>query len=77
MTDATPTDPQDLKVENALLRGSLWLTANALKEYHDSPHFEIEDDGIPKFEVIVTEITRSKAGEALARADRMLKDGRG
>ena len=39
----TDTPDQDLSVENALLRGSLWITANALREYHDSPHFELDD----------------------------------
>ena len=42
MTD----ERQDLKVENALLRASLWLTGRA-KDYHDSPHFEVDDDGPP------------------------------
>ena len=38
------------------LRGSLYLTARALKDYHDAPHFEIEpadEDDIPGMEVIV------------------------
>ncbi|WP_020474492.1 hypothetical protein [Zavarzinella formosa] len=67
------TDPQQTEVENALLRGTLFLTANALKEYHDAPHFEIDDDGVPKVEVIVTELTRGKAADALKRADGILK----
>lgn len=70
------TETLDTEVENVLLRGSLWLTANALKEYHDAPHFEIDDGGVPKLEVIVTDVTRVKAGDALRRADAMLKGGR-
>ncbi|WP_020469650.1 hypothetical protein [Zavarzinella formosa] len=67
------TDPQQTEVENALLRGALFLTANALKEYHDAPHFEIDDDGVPKMEVIVSEMTRGKAAEALLRANKLLR----
>ncbi len=74
MTD----EPQNLKVENALLRASLYLTARALKDYQDAPHFEIDDGGRPMLEVIVSESLRAKAGEALAKAEKMLKDdGRG
>ena len=50
----------------------------ALKDYHDAPHFEIDDDGRPMLEVIVPEALRGKAAEALAKAEKMLKDeGRG
>ena len=78
-TDPRPADAlSQLNVENALLRGNLFLTASALKDYHDSPHFEIDDDGVPKMEVIVPESLRQKAADALARAQAMLKDeGRG
>src|ERR1700735_3440716 len=39
---------RDLMAENALLRGPLYLTARALKDYHDAPHFEIDDeDDVP------------------------------
>ena len=53
-------DQSDLRVENALLRGSLWLAIRALRGYHDAPHFEIADDGVPKMEVIVHQGVREK-----------------
>ena len=68
------TEPRDLTVENALLRSSLWLAARALRDYHDAPHFEIDDDGITKLEVIVPETLRPRAADALARAEKMLKE---
>jgi hypothetical protein len=70
MTD----DPQQLKVENALLRGSLFLTARVLRDYHDARHTKIDDDGIPMLQVTVHDLVRNRAAAALARADRMLKD---
>ncbi len=71
-------EPLDLKVENALLRGCLWVTRQRLREYHDAPHFEIDDDGRPMLEVIVPPSLREKAAEALEKAQGMLKDeGRG
>lgn len=74
MTD----EPRDLAVENALLRALLWQTARRLKDYHDAPHFEIDDDGKPMLEVIVPPSLRSKSAEVLAKAQTMLKDkGRG
>jgi hypothetical protein len=75
MTDETP----DPNVEIALLRGCLWMTARRLKDYHDSPHFEIEsEDDIPGMEVIVPASLREKAAEALEKAQQMLKgEGRG
>lgn len=77
-SDRMSTDQQDLKVENALLRASLWLTARALKDYHDAPHFEIVDGDRPMLEVIVPELLRAKAAGALAKAEKMLKEeGRG
>jgi hypothetical protein len=66
-------DQSDLRVENALLRGSLWLATRALRGYHDAPHFEIDDHGVPKMEVIVQQGVREKAGDALERADRLLQ----
>ena len=68
------TEPRDLTVENALLRSSLCLAARALHDYHDAPHFEIEDDGITKMEVIVAETLRPRAADALARAEKILKE---
>lgn len=65
MTEPEPTS--DLRIENALLRSALWLTANALKNYHDSPHFEMDDEAVPKLEVIVPADARDKAADALAR----------
>ena len=67
----------DAAVENALLRGALFLTARALKDYQDSPAFEI-DDGVEKLEVVILPSLREKADDALARADKLLRDdGRG
>jgi hypothetical protein len=71
-------EPRDLAIENALLRSSLWLAARVLKDYQDAPAFEIDDDGRPMLEVIVPESLRTRAADALARAEKMLKDeGRG
>jgi hypothetical protein len=70
MTDAA----RDLQVENALLRASLFLTARALKDYHDAPHFEIDDDGRPMMEVIVPPSLRHKADAAIAKANALLKE---
>lgn len=70
----------DLAVENALLRSTLRLAARTLRDYHDAPHFEIEGDQPPMMEVIVPEMLRHKAADALARADEILTDkdrGRG
>jgi hypothetical protein len=63
---------QDIRVENALLRAALFLTARALKDYHDAPHFEIDKDGRPVQEVIVPESLHDRAASALDRADRIL-----
>jgi hypothetical protein len=63
-----------LQAENALLRGSLYLAARALKDYQDAPAFEIDDDGRPMLEVIVSESLRTKAADALARAAKILKE---
>ena len=77
---AMTPEPRDQAVENALLRASLFLTARALKDYQDAPAFEIDDDGRPMLEVIVPESLRTRAADALARAEKMLKEpeqGRG
>ena len=74
------TEPQDLKVEIALLRASLWLTVRRLKDYQEAPHFESDDDGRPMIEVIVPESLRTKAAEAIEKAEKMLQEpekGRG
>ena len=68
------SDLQDLRVENGLLRAALFLTARALKDYHDAPHFEIDDGGRPMQEVIVPESLRDRTAAALERADRILKE---
>jgi hypothetical protein len=74
MTD----EPQDLRVENALLRSLLWQTARRLKDYQDAPAFEIEDEEAPALEVIVPASLRHTAAEALEKAQQMLKGvGRG
>lgn len=69
MTD----DTKQLEVENALLRGGLWLTAKSLKDYHDAPHEPIDVDGVPMVQVTVSEVIRGKAHEAIERADKMLR----
>jgi hypothetical protein len=69
-----PETTSDLRVENALLRGTLWLARKVLQSYHDAPHFEIDDDGVPKLEVIVPPDAREKAAEAITRADKLLKE---
>jgi hypothetical protein len=74
------TRPTDPAVEIALLRASLFLAARALKDYHDAPHFEIDDGGRPMMEVIVPETLRWRAADALARAEKLLHEpeqGRG
>jgi hypothetical protein len=73
----TPEQRQDLQVENALLRGALWLAARSLKDYQEAPHFEIDDDGRPMLEVIVPPALRDKAADALARADGLLRQKEG
>jgi hypothetical protein len=65
-------ETQDLSVENAVLRATLWRTARALKDYHDSPHRKI-DDGWEMLEVTVPASLHARAGEALAKAQEMLK----
>jgi hypothetical protein len=72
MTD--PELPADPRVENALLRVALSATARALKSYFDAPHVELDDDGVPKLEVIVPEDTREKASDALAKAQKLLQE---
>jgi hypothetical protein len=65
---------RDLNIENALLRGALFLAVASLKRYHDAPHAEIERDGdIPMMEVIVPEGTREKAAEAIERSQGLLR----
>ena len=54
----------DLRVENAVFSGALWLTANALKAYHDAAHSEIDDAGVKRVEVLVFPNTRDKATDA-------------
>ncbi|MCE9567429.1 MAG: hypothetical protein K8U57_35965 [Planctomycetes bacterium] len=72
MTDtSTAPEPRDLTVENALLRGSLYLSTRALKDYHDSKHTPT-DDG--RLQLTVPESLREKAGDAIARANNLLRD---
>ncbi len=66
------TDTSPLAIENALLRNALWLTVSALRIYHAAPHFEIEDNGTPKLEVIVPQNAQARATEALKRANEQL-----
>ena len=74
------SQPDDLKIENAILRGLLWTAVRRLKDYQEAPHFEIDDDGRPMMEVIVPESLRAKAAEAIEKAEKMLQEperGRG
>ncbi len=61
-------------MENALLHPAPWLTARAIKDYHDPPNFEMDEELREWLEMIVAESLRLKAEEASAKADRMLKD---
>ena len=74
-TDPQP-DPaqanQQLRIENSLLRASLFLTARALKDYHDSKHVKTEQEGM--VQLTVPESLRARAADALTRANRMLKE---
>jgi hypothetical protein len=61
-------------VENALLRGRLWLTARSLKGYHDSKHEAVEVDGAPMLQVTVSDVVRGKAGEVIESATPVVGD---
>lgn len=75
MTDApTSAEPRDLAVENALLRGSLFLATRALKDYHDAKHTPVE--GGPMLQLTIPEALRDKASDAIARANNLLRDDR-
>lgn len=65
-------DPQQLRVEIALLRGALFLTTRSLKDYHDSKHSPAEIEGI--LHLTIPETLREKAGDAITRADKLLRD---
>lgn len=68
-------ETQNLRVEIELLRGSLFLARNALRDYCDSKHVKTEDG---RLQLVVPESLPVRAADALERADRMLKDqGRG
>jgi len=68
------TEPRDLEVENALLRGSLFLAARALKDYADARHTKTERG----LQLTVPESLPVRAAEALVRAEGMLQGhGRG
>jgi hypothetical protein len=74
----TPDDQQrELRAENSVLRGALFLTTLALRKYYDAPHFEIDDEGVEKLEVIVLPSTREKAGDAINRANQLLREPEG
>lgn len=74
MTDAPEND--DLKVENAMLRGSLWLATRALKNYHDAPHTKADHPELRQLKVPAS--YREKATDAITRAQSLLVDrGRG
>jgi hypothetical protein len=67
-------NPKDVNVENAVLRGTLWLVASALRDYHETPHIEIDKEGRPMLELIVPESLPEKAKEALERAKKILRE---
>ncbi len=60
-----------LRIENSLLRGQLWLTARRLKDYHDAPHVKTDDE---QLQVTIPASLRESAAEALAKTQAMLKD---
>jgi len=60
-----------LKIESTLLRASLFLTARALKDYYDSKHTEVEGGWL---QLAVPESLRSRAADALVRAEGMLRE---
>jgi hypothetical protein len=71
------TDDHELQqatIENAVLRGTLYLTASALKKYLDSKHNPVDVDGIPMLQLQVPELIQEKAVEALERANKLLRD---
>lgn len=73
---APPLTPQEaltqLRIENSLLRASLFLAARSLKDYHDSKHVKSEQEGI--VQLTVPESLKTRAADALSRAEKMLKD---
>ena len=75
MTDTTPA-PEDaaaqLRVENALLRGSLWMTARRLKDYQDAPAAKLDQDGREMLQVTIPSSLRESAAEALTKAQEIL-----
>jgi len=77
MTDA-PTDPADvaaqLRVENSLLRASLWMTARRLKDYQEAPAAKLDQEGRDMLQVTISASLRESAADALAKAQGMLKD---
>jgi hypothetical protein len=73
-SDRPPQVPRDMAVENALLRGALWLATKSLKRYNDAPSSEIEMNGIFMSQVVVPAETREKAADAITRAERLLSD---
>jgi hypothetical protein len=69
MTD----EAADLRVESALLRGCLFITARRLKDYQDAPAFEIEGEDEPGLDVGVPTSLRQKSAEDLEKAQARLK----
>ena len=74
LSSTEPPDPSvtitELRVNNALLRGSLFLTARRLKDYRDSRHVKT-DEG---FQLTVPESLPERADDALTRAHNLLKE---
>ncbi len=67
-------EPKDMAVENTLLRASLFLTANVLKDYHEARHTKSGDG---RLQLAVPETVRDRAGFALTRAREMLVQDQG
>ena len=71
-TPDTAVEITDLKVSNSLLRGSLFLTTRALKDYHDANHVPMKNPDMLRLTVPAS--YRERAADALVRADILLKD---
>ena len=69
----TDNERRELAAENAILRGHLYLTAHCLDAYQKAPAFEIDEDGSPRLEVIISPTLREQAAEELKKAQAMLQ----
>ena len=69
--DLTPCQSEN--IENALLRGSLWLAVAALKRYTGATHVELDGDEQERLALVVSPDAPAKAAEAIVRAEAMLQ----